>query len=74
VVSVRIVCDASALVALLLDSGSDGQWVTETIAGFDIAAPNLVEFEAAKTSSVATSARGSSAPTKPRRPMSTFWI
>ena len=45
--SVRIVCDASALVALLLDSGSDGQWVTETIAGADLAAPNLVEFESA---------------------------
>jgi predicted nucleic acid-binding protein len=46
-VSARIVCDSSALVALLLDSGSDGQWVTETIAGFDLAAPHLVEFEAA---------------------------
>ncbi len=45
--SVRIVCDASALVALLLDSGSDGQWVTETIAGSDLAAPNLVDFESA---------------------------
>ncbi len=45
--SVRIVCDASALVALLLDSGPDGQWVTETIAGSDLAAPNLVEFESA---------------------------
>lgn len=43
----RIVCDASALVALLLDSGSDGQWVTETIVGSDLAAPNLVEFESA---------------------------
>jgi predicted nucleic acid-binding protein len=46
-VSVRIVCDASTLVALLLDSGSDGQWVTETIAGSDLAAPNLVDFESA---------------------------
>jgi predicted nucleic acid-binding protein len=46
-VSARIVCDASALVALLLDSGSDGQWVTETIAGSDLAAPSLVEFESA---------------------------
>jgi len=46
-VSVQIVCDASALVALLLDGGSDGQWVTETIAGSDLAAPYLVEFESA---------------------------
>lgn len=43
----RIVCDASALVALLLDSGADGRWVTETIAGVDLAAPQLVEFESA---------------------------
>jgi len=46
-VSARIVCDASALVALLLDNGSDGRWVTEMIAGSDLAAPDLVEFEAA---------------------------
>jgi predicted nucleic acid-binding protein len=46
-VNARIVCDASALVALLLDNGSDGRWVTEAIAGSDFAAPNLVEFESA---------------------------
>jgi predicted nucleic acid-binding protein len=46
-VSARIVCDASAIVALLLDSGSDGQWVTQTIARSDLAAPNLVHFESA---------------------------
>jgi predicted nucleic acid-binding protein len=46
-VSARIVCDASALVALLLDGGSDGQWVTETIVGSDLVAPSLVEFESA---------------------------
>jgi predicted nucleic acid-binding protein len=46
-VSARIVCDASAIVALLLDSGSDGQWVTQTIARSDLAAPNLVQFESA---------------------------
>jgi predicted nucleic acid-binding protein len=46
-VSTRVVCDASALVALLLDNGSAGQWVTETIAGSDLAAPSLVEFESA---------------------------
>jgi predicted nucleic acid-binding protein len=46
-VSARIVCDASALVALLLDNGPDGRWVTATIAGSDFAAPSLVEFESA---------------------------
>jgi predicted nucleic acid-binding protein len=46
-VSARIVCDASALVALLLDGGSDGLWVSETIAGVDLAAPSLVGFESA---------------------------
>lgn len=45
--SARIVCDASALVALLLDNGSDGRWVTETVAGSDLVAPSLVEFESA---------------------------
>lgn len=41
------VCDASALVALLLDSGSDGQWAAGKLTGFDLAAPALVTFEAA---------------------------
>lgn len=45
--SARAVCDASALVALLLDSGADGRWVTETVEGSDLAAPSLVRFEAA---------------------------
>lgn len=45
--SARIVCDASALVALLLDSGRDGQWVTEAIADSGFVAPDLVDFEAA---------------------------
>ena len=45
--SARIVCDASALVALLLDSGADGQWITEAIARSDLAAPSLAVFEAA---------------------------
>ncbi|HXB65752.1 MAG TPA: type II toxin-antitoxin system VapC family toxin [Solirubrobacteraceae bacterium] len=43
----RIVCDAPALVALLLDSGPDGQWVTERVAEAEPAAPSLVWFEAA---------------------------
>jgi predicted nucleic acid-binding protein len=46
-VSARVVCDASALVALLLDSGPDGNWVTEAVAGAAFAAPSLVAFESA---------------------------
>jgi predicted nucleic acid-binding protein len=46
-VRVRVVCDASALVALLLDGGADGRWVTEAVAGADLAAPSLVGFESA---------------------------
>jgi predicted nucleic acid-binding protein len=45
--SARVVCDASALVALLLDSGPDGRWVAEALTGADLAAPSLVAFEAA---------------------------
>ncbi|HYN49406.1 MAG TPA: type II toxin-antitoxin system VapC family toxin [Thermoleophilaceae bacterium] len=45
--STRVVCDASALVALLLDGGPDGRWVTEALTGADLAAPSLVAFEAA---------------------------
>ena len=45
--SAGIVCDASALVALLLDSGPYGQWVAGAIAGSDLLAPSLVEFESA---------------------------
>lgn len=45
--STRLVCDASALVALLLDGGPDGQWVTQALSGADLAAPSLVGFEAA---------------------------
>ena len=42
----RVVCDASALVALLLDSGPDGTWATAALAGADLAAPSLARFEA----------------------------
>ncbi|MGH9116191.1 MAG: type II toxin-antitoxin system VapC family toxin [Acidimicrobiales bacterium] len=45
--SARIVCDASALVTLLLDSGPDGRWVTEELQGEDLASPHLVSFQAA---------------------------
>jgi predicted nucleic acid-binding protein len=44
--SARVVCDASALVALLLDSGPDGRWAADALTGADIAAPSLVTFEA----------------------------
>jgi predicted nucleic acid-binding protein len=39
------VCDASAVVALLLDAGPHGQWVAEAIAGGQLAAPSLLGFE-----------------------------
>lgn len=41
-----VVCDASALVALLLDSGPDGQWAAGALAGSTLLAPHLVLFEA----------------------------
>lgn len=43
----RVVGDASALVALLLDGGPDGQWATAALTGADLAAPSLVAFETA---------------------------
>ena len=45
--SARVVCDASALVALLLDGGPDGRWAVDALARADLAAPNLVAFETA---------------------------
>lgn len=43
----RKVCDASAVVAVLLDSGPDGQWATAALGGAELAAPGLLAFEAA---------------------------
>ncbi len=43
----QAVCDASAIVAALLDSGPDGRWATEALAGADLAAPSLLPFEVA---------------------------
>lgn len=40
-----LVCDASALVALLLDGGRDGQWVADALSGGRLSAPTLVMFE-----------------------------
>ena len=45
--STRFVCDSSALVALLLDAGPDGQWVTEKLRAAELAAPQLLPFETA---------------------------
>ncbi len=39
------VCDASAVVALLLDAGPDGQWATGQLSGMRLLAPSVVMFE-----------------------------
>jgi len=46
-VSSSFVCDASAVAALLLDSGPDGQWVTQRVESGEITAPALVTYETA---------------------------
>lgn len=43
----RRVCDASAIVALLLDDGPDGRWSTQELHGAALSAPSLMAFEAA---------------------------
>jgi predicted nucleic acid-binding protein len=48
-VSSRVVCDASALVAVLLDAGDDGRWATEMIEQAELTAPALLGFETANT-------------------------
>ena len=45
--SPRVVCDASAAVAVLLDAGPDGRWATSALTGADLAAPSLFAFEVA---------------------------
>jgi predicted nucleic acid-binding protein len=42
-----VVCDASTLVACLIDAGPVGQWATGQIDGCELAAPSLVDFEVA---------------------------
>lgn len=42
-----VVCDSSALVALLLDSGPAGRWAAEALDGRGLAAPSLLPFEVA---------------------------
>jgi predicted nucleic acid-binding protein len=46
-VSERVVCDASAVLAALLDSGADGQWATARLAEAELFAPTLLPFECA---------------------------
>jgi predicted nucleic acid-binding protein len=43
----RVVCDASALVAMLLDAGPAGGWAEASLRGADLAAPSLLLFETA---------------------------
>lgn len=42
-----VVCDSSALVALLLDAGADGNWAATALTGVELAAPAVLPFEAA---------------------------
>jgi predicted nucleic acid-binding protein len=46
-VSTQLVCDASALVALLLDAGPDGRWATHELSDADLAAPGVIAYETA---------------------------
>jgi predicted nucleic acid-binding protein len=46
-VSELLICDSSAVVAVLLDSGADGRWATAAMIGSQLAAPNLIRFEVA---------------------------
>ena len=41
----RLVADASAIVALLTDSGPVGQWATEMMSDADLYAPAVMPFE-----------------------------
>lgn len=45
--SIGVVCDASAIAALLLDAGADGEWVTQAIGSAPISAPTLLRYETA---------------------------
>lgn len=45
--SAQLVCDASAVVAMLIDSGPDGRWATAALTDAELAAPSLIAFEAA---------------------------
>lgn len=43
----RLVCDASAVVTVLLDSGGSGSWLARRLAGAELCAPELLPFECA---------------------------
>jgi predicted nucleic acid-binding protein len=43
----RVVCDASAVIAVLLDCGADGQWAAQRLVGAELFAPALMPFECA---------------------------
>lgn len=43
----RIVCDASTVVAAILDSGDDGRWAAAQLTGADLFAPTLLTYECA---------------------------
>lgn len=45
--SSAVVCDASALVAMLLRDGEEGRWATSMLLGSRLVAPALVGFECA---------------------------
>lgn len=45
--TLRVVCDASALIAVLLDAGPDGQWASRAVADHELTAPTLISFECA---------------------------
>jgi predicted nucleic acid-binding protein len=46
-VSPGVICDASAVAALLLDAGAGGEWVTQAIGSGPLAAPALLPYETA---------------------------
>jgi predicted nucleic acid-binding protein len=46
-VNSSFVCDSSAVAALLIDGGTDGQWVTHIVDSGKLAAPTLVTYETA---------------------------
>jgi predicted nucleic acid-binding protein len=61
----RVVCDASALTALVIDGGPDGLWVTASLTE-DLTAPSLASSTSKRrTSSAATNWQASSARTRP---------
>lgn len=43
----RLVCDASTVVAMLLDAGTEGRWAARQLVGPGLAAPTLMAYEVA---------------------------